>query len=160
VAASASSGTPAGLAAVPACRAAGSGGTVTVTWIGLPGNGHAGGVTYELEFSNISRQTCTLHGHPGVSAIDRNGDQVGKPAMWVGVPRTVTPTPGATSHANPEVADAGAVCTPVTAEYLRVYPPGQTTAWPDPLSVQVCPNRATMSVNPVSSGTGVPFYSH
>jgi hypothetical protein len=160
LAASASAHTPARLAAVPACRAAGASGTITVAWIGLPGDGHAGGMTYELEFSNISRQTCTLYGHPGVSAIDSNGHQVGPPATWFGVPHTVTLTPGATAHANLEVVDAGAMCSPVTAAYLRVYPPGQKTAWPEPLSVQVCPNRAAMSVAPVSPGTGVPFYSH
>jgi hypothetical protein len=45
------------------------------TWIGLPGDGTAGSVYYQLEISNVSAQPCTLLGYPGVSAVGDNGQQ-------------------------------------------------------------------------------------
>ncbi len=38
-------------------------------WLGIPGDGFAGGVNYQLELSNTSGRTCTLYGFPGVSAL-------------------------------------------------------------------------------------------
>jgi hypothetical protein len=147
--------------AYPECRAATSGGTVTVAWIGLPGDGHAGGVTYQLEFSNISKKTCTLTGYPTVVA-ERGGHTVGKPAAHQGRPGAGTAPlailhPGGTAHAVLTVTDAGALCTPVTATTLRVLPPGQSVAWSLPLTVAVCAKKVTMRVLPVAPSTGVPF---
>jgi hypothetical protein len=158
--AASASGAPA-KAAVPACKAeSGAAGTTLVDWIGLPGNGFAGGVVIPLEFSNTGTHTCTLHGHPGVSAIGSNGKQVGEPATWTGTASTVTLKPGATAHAILIVHDAGAFCKPVSTSYLRVYAPGQTVAWPLPLSGGACPGKATMGVDAVHPGTGVPFYTN
>jgi hypothetical protein len=39
--------------ATPAC-------TTIASWIGLPGDGYAGGQVVQLEFSNIGTVTCTL----------------------------------------------------------------------------------------------------
>jgi len=89
-------------AATPAC-------TTTVNWIGLPGDGYAGGQVVQLEFSNTGKVTCTLYGHPGVAQMDA-GRQVGRPAIWTGNPATVTLTPGATAHAVLTVHNAGALC--------------------------------------------------
>ena len=50
-------------AAAPAC-------TTTVNWIGLPGDGYAGGQVVQLEFSNTGKVTCTLYGHPGVAQMN------------------------------------------------------------------------------------------
>ncbi len=140
-------------AAPPAC-------TTTVNWIGLPGNGYAGGVIVELEFSNTGSVTCTLYGHPGVAQMNA-GKQVGLPATWTGTPATVTLAPGATAHAVLNVHDAGAICaSPQPATSLNVIAPGLTTAWPDPFQSSACPGKSVMDVAPVRAGTGVPFYTN
>lgn len=145
--------------AAPRCRAASSSGTTTVAWMGLPGDGYAGGVLYQLEFSNIGLHTCTLRDYPQVVAI-ANGHQAGLPAgHGPGTPPLVTLRPGATAHAVLNVHDAGALCPPTTATALSVTPPGQAIAWTPPVTVQVCRHRPTMDVAPVRSGTGVPFHT-
>jgi Protein of unknown function (DUF4232) len=139
-------------AATPACK-------TTVNWIGLPGDGYAGGQVVQLEFSNVGTVTCTLYGHPGVAQMNL-GRQVGLPAIWVGAPVTVTLKPGATAHAVLNVHDAGAICAkPRTSTYLSVIAPGLRTAWPDPFRSLACPGKSVMQVSPVKPGVGVPFYS-
>jgi hypothetical protein len=149
-AATASAAAP--VAATPAC-------TTTINWIGLPGDGYAGGQEVQLEFSNSGTVTCTLYGHPGVAQMN-NGTQVGLPATWTGTPATVTLKPGATAHAVLNVHDAGAECTnPQPTTSLNVIAPGQTTAFPDPFQSEACPGKSVMQANPVKAGTGVPFYT-
>ena len=139
-------------AAPPAC-------TTTINWIGLPGDGYAGGQTVQLEFSNTGKVTCTLHGHPGVAQMNA-GRQVGRPAIWTGTPATVTLKPGATAHAVLNVHNAGALCAkPQTSTYLNVIAPGQRTAFPDPYPSRACPGKSVMGVGPVRPGVGVPFYT-
>jgi Protein of unknown function (DUF4232) len=139
-------------AATPACK-------TTVNWIGLSGDGYAGGQVVELEFSNIGTATCTLYGHPGVAQMNM-GRQVGLPAIWVGTPVTVTLKPGATAHAVLNVHDAGAICAkPQTSTYLHVIAPGLRAAWPDPFQSLGCPGKSVMQVGPVKPGVGVPFHS-
>ena len=50
--------------------------------------------------------------------------------------------PGGVAHAIVQVANAGnytpSQCSPVTAHYLRIYPPNQFTAIYAPYTVQVC----------------------
>ena len=46
-------------------------------WLGIPGNGYAGGVVYQLALSNTSTHACTLYGYPGVSALAPGGHQLG-----------------------------------------------------------------------------------
>jgi len=125
----------------------------------LPGDGYAGGVEVQLEFSNTGTVTCTLYGHPGVAQMNL-GAQVGRPATWIGAPVTVTLKPGATAHAVLNVHDAGAFCSkPKTSTYLDVIAPGLRTAWPDPFQSLACPGKSVMQVNPVKPGVGVPFYT-
>jgi len=138
--------------AKPSCK-------TTANWIGLPGDGYAGGQVVELEFSNIGTVTCTLYGHPGVAQMNA-GRQVGLPAIWAGTPATVTLKPGATAHAVLSVHDAGAICSkPKTSTYLNVIAPGLRTAWPDPFQSFACPGKSVMQVNSVKPGVGVPFYT-
>jgi len=138
--------------AKPACK-------TTVNWIGLPGDGYAGGQIVQLEFSNTGKVTCTLYGHPGVAQMNA-GKQVGRPAVWTGTPATVTLKPGATAHAVLNVHDAGAICsTPRASTYLNVIAPGLRTAWPDPFQSSACPGKSVMQVNPVKAGVGVPFHT-
>ena len=139
-------------AAAPAC-------TTTVNWIGLPGDGYAGGQVVQLEFSNTGKITCTLHGHPGVAQMNA-GRQIGRPAIWTGTPATVTLKSGATAHAVLTVHDAGALCAkPQTSTYLSVIAPGQRTVFPDPFQSRACPGKSVIHVAPVRPGTGVPFYT-
>ena len=55
-------------AAVPRCHGA-TGPRGAEVWTALPGDGYAGGVFYDLEFSNVGRHTCTLRGYPRVVAV-------------------------------------------------------------------------------------------
>src|ERR1019366_7749899 len=158
----AASAAPRASAAIPSCRAAN-----TEVWAAVEGVGTAGTTYYELEFSNIGTQPCTLHGCPNVWAVTLHGAEVGKPALHQSiVPSTVTLQPGATSHAILGVEDTGAVChgPGVKAAGLRGVAPGQ----PMPVGeadevenfpVQVCPHVSSMNVRPVLSGTGIPNYT-
>ena len=82
-AALAASGSPAkpALAARAAAALTPRCGTGALTaWLGIPGDGYAGGVNYQLELSNTSAHTCTLYGYPGVSALGPGGHQLGSAA--------------------------------------------------------------------------------
>lgn len=165
LAASAASGTPAhrATAAVPRCHGLLAGRGIEV-WLGLPGSGAAGTVYYELEFSNVGLETCTLRGFARAVAVNGNGHQVGQPAAHAPqTPPLVTLRPGATAHVVLSVGDAGAICPQpgqqVTGE-LTVYPPGQALGQKVELSVRVCRHRSSMGVLPVRSGTGIPEYTH
>ena len=72
-----SSGTAStGAASIPRCTASDLG-----VWLAVgQGNGAAGTIYYPLEFTNLSHHTCYLYGYPGVSALGRNGNQLGSPA--------------------------------------------------------------------------------
>ncbi len=146
-------------AAIPACQASQLG-----VWIALAqANGAAGSIYYPLNFTNVSEHTCTLHGFPGVSAIDRNGHQLGSPAGWD--PRvaahTVVLAPGATAHtvlqySDVEVSTAPG-CDPVsTAIVLRVYPPDQYAATIAAFDLEVCSHAGPvyMHVEPILPGVG------
>jgi hypothetical protein len=126
-------------AATPACQTGG-----LVTWLNLPGDGAAGSIVYTLEFTNLSGHRCTLHGFPGVSAINLRGRQVGKPAVRVsfGKAKTITLKNGAGAEALLKVAESGnfppATCGPVTAAGLRVFPPNQKTSRTIPFPFGMC----------------------
>ena len=108
--------------------------------------GAAAGSTYvPIDFTNIGSSTCTLFGYPGVSAVDSpSGSQLGRAATRnpAASATLVTLVPGGVAHAIVQVANAGnytpSQCSPVTAHYLRIYPPNQFTAIYAPYTVQVC----------------------
>jgi hypothetical protein len=88
-----------------------------------------------LEFTNVSKATCTLYGYPGVlfaSAPSPSG-QIGAAAKEdSAAPRQlVTLTPGGAAHAQLQIVQAGnfgrASCQPVTARWLVIFPPDQAT---------------------------------
>src|SRR5215475_16124853 len=63
-------------AAVRACTADDLG-----VWLAVsPLDGAAGSIYYPLQFTNLSRHACTMRGFAGVSAVDRNLHQLGRPA--------------------------------------------------------------------------------
>jgi hypothetical protein len=154
-------------AAIPKCTAAlGQTGNVSAWVAGDQGNGAAGTIYYPLEFTNLSGHTCSMRGFPGVSAVGRNGQQLGSPANWesgggFGTPRTVNVAPGATVHAilayHDAVVGSEASCDPVnTTLDLRVYPPddrGATFAFFD---LEACSHAGPiyLSVGPIKPGVG------
>src|SRR5258708_25414097 len=100
----ATSRAPGGASVLPGCRSAN-----TRVWYGLPGDGAAGHIFYQLQFSNIGHSACTFFGYPGVSALDIHGHQVGKPATHTGAKLPLTLAPGTTAHLGLEVPTASAV---------------------------------------------------
>jgi len=103
--------------------------------------------------SSIS-PACSTRGYPGVSFLDANGDQLGKPARrdTAEKPHRVTLSPGEKAHVVVGMPQATA-CEEADSRGIRVYPPGQT----DSLHVQwhqtVCTNdEARSSVGPVQPG--------
>ena len=126
------------------------------------GNGAAGTIFYPLEFTNLSAHSCSLHGFAGVSAIDRDGHQLGSPAGWdSGTSTTVILAPGATAHAVLAYHDAVLGQSPgchsvSTASELRVYPPDQRTATDAFFDLQVCTHAGPiyMDVGPILPGAG------
>jgi Protein of unknown function (DUF4232) len=109
-------------------------------------SGAAAGSTYvPIDFTNIGSGTCTLFGYPGVSAVDSpSGSQIGRAATRnpAAAAALVTLVPGGVAHATIQVANAQnyspSQCNPVTAHYLRIYPPNQFRAIYARYTVQVC----------------------
>ena len=146
-------------AAVPACTAGDLGAWVAVS----QGNGAAGSIYFPLQFTNLSRHACAIRGFPGVSAIDRNGHQLGSPASWDHVvpARTVVLAPGATAHTILRWSDVAVTttpgCHPVFSTFeLRVYPPGQRSATYAAFGLEACSHAGPiyLSVEPVLPGVG------
>jgi hypothetical protein len=108
--------------------------------------GAAAGSTYvPIDFTNTTGSTCTMFGYPGVSFVTSvPGSQIGRPAKRNPADQaaTVTLAPGAVAHATLQVAEAGnydpSECKPVTAHWLRVYPPNQFNPIYTKYTVQVC----------------------
>jgi len=154
-AALASSAAPSHPSAPPGCTS-----VLTRVWYGLPGDGAAGHIFYQLQFSNIGHSTCTFFGYPGVSALDIHGHQVGRPATHSGAKLTVTLVPGATAHVDLNIIDPFIVCAhPVKAVELRVFPPGQFRAQAVPFPSMGCPGRSIMHVDALHPQAGIPGFS-
>jgi hypothetical protein len=132
----------------------------TRIWYGLPGDGAAGHVFFQLQFSNIGHSTCSFFGYPGVSTLDVNGNEVGLPATHSGPKLTVMLAPGATAHVVLEVTDASLVCAhPVNAVTLRVFPPGQFHSQLVGFPSQACPGRSVLHVDAMHPRAGIPGFS-
>ena len=126
--------------------------------------GAAAGSTYlPINFTNTSSAACSLYGFPGVSFVTGlGGSQIGAAATRApnvsSVPVTVNAH--ATAHAWLQVVQAGnypaSSCHPVTANWLKVYPPGNTTASYIGHTFPACSGTVTvLTVMPVRSGAGV-----
>ena len=126
------------------------------------GQGTAGSVYTTIDFTNISNVTCTLYGYPGVSLqTARPVHQIGKPAKEnPTTPRQlVTLQPQTTGNALLQIVDAGnypaSTCGPVTAHYLQVYPPNQTTPTYIKYKTQACSKPVRiMTIAVVKPGSG------
>src|SRR5579859_2224255 len=119
----------------------------------------ATGVSYPLEFTNVSGVPCTLNGYPEVAAYDAEHDQVGDVAgrdLSV-TARRILLAPGQSAHASVNALSAGR-CRRVRAAGLRVIPPGQTAPRYVGRAVTVCAagprGRVFLRVQPVQPGAG------
>lgn len=124
--------------------------------------GSAGSSYLVIDFTNVSRTTCTLYGYPGVSFAG------GSPVHQLGAAATrnatapralVTLAPGATGNALLRITDAGnysaAQCHPTAAQYLRVYPPNQTAPVDIAYNSTACTGKVDiLSVSAVQQGSG------
>ena len=97
------------------------------------GDGAAGSTYYPLDFTNASGDACTLFGYPGVSFVTGvGGSQIGNAASRnpAFASESVTIPAGGVVHAALQVVNAQnfprADCHPVTAHWLKIYPPNQT----------------------------------
>jgi len=133
---------PAGAAAaasMPSCTTSG-----LAIRLDTQGNGAAGSIFYNLEFTNISRHTCTLSGYPRVFAVNLGGAQIGRAASRNSSPRprVVTLARSGTAIVILQIVEVGnfpgAICRPVTAAGLRVYPPNQTASKVIPFRLGAC----------------------
>ncbi len=147
-------------AVTPRCAAAD-----LTAWLGIPGDGAAGSVYYELELSNTSSHACTLFGFPGVSAIDAHGRQLGSAAArdHSDVSRTVTLRRGATAHVLLRIVNTGALpsCHPAAAVELKIYPPNDLASVSVPFSLTACKNHGPvyLYIRTTMRGTGIPGFS-
>jgi hypothetical protein len=156
---------PEATASAPPCETSG-----LVVWLKVPpGNGYAGGASYDLEFTNQSGHACTLRGHPGISAVSLHGHQFGRPAGWKpsGM-TTVRLANGTTATAKLTITDTGNFGLQCfsraprpgrpgilpTAAGLRVYPPNQTAAAVIPYPLRACAHNGPvwMDTGPVTPG--------
>jgi Protein of unknown function (DUF4232) len=125
--------------------------------------GTAGSIYQVLDFTNIANVTCTLYGYPGVSfaSTGPGGGQIGAAAQEnPATPRRlVTLAPGAVANALLRIVDAGnyppATCHPVTAHWLVIYPPNQTTPVYLRYTSPACSKPVRiLTVNVVEPGSG------
>lgn len=127
----------------------------------------AGSVYYPITFTNVSASACTLYGYPGVSFVTGpSGQEIGSPAGRnpTLAAAAVTLAPGGVAHATMQIADAGnytpSQCQPVTARWLRIYPPNQTAPLYVRFTAQICSGQLPagvgrqISVEVVSAGPG------
>ena len=125
------------------------------------GNAAAGSSYYPIQFSNTSSSPCTLYGYPGVSFVGAvGGSQIGAPATRNSAlaAKLISLSPGQTVHATLQVVDAmnypSGDCGPVTAHWLKIYPPNQTAPIYVSFTAQTCSKPKTiLSVQTVQTGS-------
>jgi hypothetical protein len=125
--------------------------------------GTAGSIYQVIDFTNISNVSCTLYGYPGISfaSTGSTGGQIGLAAKENPTPprELVTLAPGATANALLRIVDAGnfppATCGMVTAHWLVIYPPNQTTPVYLSYTSPTCSKQVQiLTVNVVQAGSG------
>jgi Protein of unknown function (DUF4232) len=114
-----------------------------------------------FQFSNTSSSPCTLYGYPGVSFVGAvGGSQIGAAATRNSAlpAKLISLSPGQTVHATLQVVDAmnypSGDCRPVTAHWLKIYPPNQTAPIYVSFTAQTCSKPKTiLSVQTVQTGS-------
>ena len=124
--------------------------------------GAAGTIYQLLVLTNTSASDCTLYGYPGVSFVTgQGGSVIGSPAARNPLisDTLVTLQPGGTASALLGVVETGALpqskCVPGTADWLQIYPPGDTGSLFVQLSSSVCTKvgEVYMHVTAVHAGS-------
>jgi len=124
--------------------------------------GAAGSIYQVLDFSNISMQTCTLYGFPGVSLAG------GSPVKQIGLAATedhssarqlITLAPGAVANSLLRIVQAAnfppSRCDLKNATFLQIYPPNQTTPVYLKYKAQACAKPVQiLTVSVVKPGSG------
>ena len=118
------------------------------------GGGSAGAITFLLNFSNVGSRPCTLHGFPGVSAIDHSGHQLGRAAQREGAGgRTITLKPATatgfgTASAFLQFVETGnfppSRCASRIASGVKVFAPNTTRAETVPLPFPACTTHSAV----------------
>jgi Protein of unknown function (DUF4232) len=150
----------------PVARAACRTGSLLITVDDSQADGTAGASYYPLDFMNTGSTACEMYGYPGVSfAAAPNGTagQIGAAAVRsrTFAKLTVRLTPGGTAHAWLKVTMAGnypaSVCQPVTANWLRIYPPEEAVAGYVAHAFRACAgtSAALLTILPVRAGQAV-----
>jgi len=153
---------PASGGGLAACRTA----ALHITVDAAQGNAGAGSAYYPLNFTNTSGTACEMYGFPGVSFVAAPtgaGKQIGAAALRSTAFSNVAVKlgPGQTAHAWLKVAVAqnypATTCQPVTANWLRVYPPGETVPGYVDHTFNACSSvsAALLAVLPVRAGQGM-----
>jgi uncharacterized protein DUF4232 len=112
--------------------------------------GGAGSFFHPIRFTNTSSRICALRGYPGVSALTARHGQIGAAAARNPHPVSTVPVrPGAEVYATVRTNDPSVVrsCRALST-YLRVYPPGDTSAVLVPYRLRVC---GAFQVDPVQT---------
>jgi hypothetical protein len=149
-------------AGLTACRTA----YLLITVDDSQADGTAGAAYYPLNFTNTGTAACQMYGYPGVSfAAAPNGTarQIGAAAVRsrTFAKVSVRLAPGGTAHAWLKVTVAGnypaSVCDPVTAHWLRIYPPEESVASYVAHEFRACGAAKTelLSILPVRAGQAV-----
>jgi hypothetical protein len=132
--------------------------------LSLGHGGAAAGTAYtHVDFTNISSASCFMQGYPGVSLVSAGsnaGSQIGSDAKRDATfpARPITLAPGQTAHTLLGVVDAGnyppSACQPVTAHWLKVFPPDNTVALYVHFTTLTCAStsRPTMHVTTIVAG--------
>jgi hypothetical protein len=152
-----------GLGGLTVCRSAALKVTVDTSHPG----GAAGSVYYPVNFTNTSGAPCGLYGYPGMSFVTADGNagqQIGAAAQRntaFGNLSVRLPADGV-AHAWLQIAQAAnypaSACQPMTAHWLRVFPPGDTAPSYVGVSFSACASASAplLTVTPVRSGRAVP----
>jgi hypothetical protein len=153
-AAAAATSHPASPAAAPRCLT-----RQLAVWYGEPSNAYTGHFPYEIQFSNISKSTCTLFGFPGVSWVNASGHQVGPAAgrdrfYRASIQRLA---PDQTVHALLTITDPGVLgCVTARATALKIFPPNTRKATFVPFSFRTCKSVRDIRIRAVRAGAGIP----
>jgi len=124
--------------------------------------GTAGSAYQVIVLANISGKTCALYGYPGVSFVSAvGGSQIGKDAARdrTVAPKVVTLAPGQRGSFALRVVDTAALpaasCEPVTANWLKVFPPENTAALYIGYTAHACASKTAtvLTTRAVTEGT-------
>jgi hypothetical protein len=127
-------------------------------------SGAAAGTTYlSLDLTNVSAAACFVQGYPGASLVtvgNSSGEQIGAAARRDPVTPSVriVLAPGSVAHSFLGVGTAAdyasATCDPVTAHWLKVFPPDQLAAAYVQFTAATCASRSVtlLSIQRLATG--------